>query len=61
VWLVARGGSIAARGFVHETRERRLSDLAPTIRVLLGLDRDPHPLAGFPIAALFEGPSVATL
>jgi predicted AlkP superfamily pyrophosphatase or phosphodiesterase len=51
VWLVAKGGTVPRNGFVPSSRHR-LADIAPTIRVLLGLTEDGHPLAGRPIAEL---------
>lgn len=44
VWLVATGPSIEARGFVLSSHERHLADIAPTLRILLGLtpDRERH-------------------
>jgi hypothetical protein len=36
-WLVATGTGIRARGWVNAPVERRLSDIAPTIRTLAGL------------------------
>jgi hypothetical protein len=46
VWLVAAGAGIAARGYVRAPTERRLADLAPTVRRLLGLPPDTAPGAG---------------
>jgi hypothetical protein len=37
VWLFASGPRVRARGAVQSPRERHLSDLAPTLRVVLGL------------------------
>ncbi|CAN5295147.1 hypothetical protein BH09MYX1_BH09MYX1_05620 [soil metagenome] len=37
VWLVAKGAGIAARGPVADASERTLSNVAPTIRALLGV------------------------
>jgi hypothetical protein len=37
VWLVAAGGDVAGRGLVAASRRHTLSDLAPTIRALLGI------------------------
>jgi hypothetical protein len=55
VWLVAAGGTVAARGFVWSSRPHHLADLAPTLRVLLGLPADTAPTAGAPIEELFPG------
>jgi hypothetical protein len=46
VWLVAAGAGIAARGLVHTPTERRLADLAPTLRHLLGVPPDETAGAG---------------
>jgi hypothetical protein len=53
VWLVASGPRIAARGWIASPRDRALADVAPTLRLLLGLraDRDAH--AGRPLDELF--------
>jgi len=41
VWMVARGGSVPALGYVRSPEERHLADIAPTIRSLAGLpERD---------------------
>lgn len=37
VWLMATGGGVPALGFVDSPRERRLADIDPTIRSLVGL------------------------
>jgi hypothetical protein len=50
-WLIAAGGNIPSRGIVRG-QEHRLRDIAPTIRVLLGLPPDGAPAAGRPIDAL---------
>jgi len=52
VWLVASGSAIPVRGLVHAPQERRLADLAPTIRPLLGLPRDFGSSAGEPLSEL---------
>jgi len=46
VWLVAAGAGIAARGYVHAPTQRRLADIAPTLRRLIGLPDDTSPGAG---------------
>ncbi len=53
VWLVAAGGLIPARGAVSSPATRRLADIAPTVRKLLGLPADRSPGAGNAIAELF--------
>jgi hypothetical protein len=37
VWLLAFGGPVHAQGFVEGPRPRRLADIAPTIRQVVGL------------------------
>ena len=37
VWLVAGGGDVTVRGVVTSQRRHTLSDIAPTVRALLGL------------------------
>ncbi|HSQ63222.1 MAG TPA: alkaline phosphatase family protein [Polyangiaceae bacterium] len=51
VWLVAKGGGIAARGLLDEPLHH-LADIAPTIRCLLGMPRLETPDAGEAIASL---------
>lgn len=51
-WLVAAGGPIPARGFVSSRTSRRLRDVAPTLRVLLGLEADRASDAGSAIDEL---------
>ncbi len=46
VWLVARGAGIAAKGYVQAPTERRLADVVPTVRKLVGLPEDTSPGAG---------------
>jgi hypothetical protein len=53
VWLVAKGGAIARNGFVSSS-PHRLADIAPTVRVLLGLPADADRRAGQPITELLE-------
>ena len=38
VWLMAFGGAVPPRGAAVTSRERRLADVAPTIRALLGME-----------------------
>jgi arylsulfatase A-like enzyme len=60
VWLVASGPRFAARGSIHSAHERRLADVAPTLRVVLGLPPDSTFASGHVIDELFEPePSVA--
>jgi arylsulfatase A-like enzyme len=49
VWLMAFGGPVHARGFVRAPFARRLSDIAPTIRQVVGLPVDQSASAGTPI------------
>jgi len=46
VWLVASGSEIAKGATVAPRSDRRLADIAPTLRYLLGMPADHHPLAG---------------
>lgn len=50
VWLVALGAGIAARGDVRSPAPRTLSDVAPTIRRLMGLSD--RPSSGAPLVEL---------
>jgi len=52
IWLVAKGGAVPARGYVASPVARRLADVAPTIRQLLGLPGVPAPGAGAPLGEL---------
>jgi hypothetical protein len=56
VWLVAAGAGVSARGFVRSERPHRLADLAPTVRLLLGLPQDDAPSGGSPLHELFVEP-----
>lgn len=51
VWLVAKGAGIDARGPI-DVKLRHLSDIAPTIRCVLGMPRIVAPGAGEPIPGL---------
>jgi hypothetical protein len=51
-WLVAAGARIAPRGVVRDAGPRRLADLAPTLRLYLGLGADDSPRAGVPMPEL---------
>lgn len=53
VWMVAAGPKFRARGTVASFTERRLSDIAPTMRRVLGLTPDGSERAGRPIEELF--------
>jgi hypothetical protein len=44
VWLVAGGGDLRTHGLVAAARRHTLSDLAPTVRALLGLPSDGEPI-----------------
>lgn len=52
VWLVASGSAIPARGWVAARAPRYLADVAPTLRVILGLRPDSGQSAGTPMAEL---------
>ena len=52
VWLMALGGPVRARGFVQGPFGRRLADVAPTIRQVVGLPFDDAPGAGTPLIEL---------
>jgi Metalloenzyme superfamily len=52
VWLLALGGPVHARGFVQGPFERRLADVAPTIRQVVGLPSDHADGAGTPMIEL---------
>ncbi len=52
VWLLALGGPVRARGFVQGPHSRRLSDVAPTIRQVVGLPLDEAVGAGAPMFEL---------
>ena len=53
VWMVAAGPHVRARGMVASLTERRLSDIAPTMRRVMGLTPDASERAGRPIEELF--------
>jgi Metalloenzyme superfamily len=46
VWMIAAGGPIRARGLVRPLGQRRLADIAPTVRAILGLPADASARAG---------------
>jgi len=52
VWLVAAGSAIRAAGMVSAPQERRLADLAPTVRTIAGLPRDTEQNAGSTLTEL---------
>jgi Metalloenzyme superfamily len=52
VWLIAAGTAVRATGFVTAPSQRRLADLAPTVRQIAGLPRDLDPEAGMPLSEL---------
>jgi len=54
VWLIAAGSAVRASGFVAARRQRRLADLAPTVRQIAGLPRDLDPEAGMPLIELLR-------
>jgi Metalloenzyme superfamily len=53
VWMVAAGPRFLARGPVASSQPRHLADIAPTLRVVLGLPPDSSERAGTPIEELF--------
>jgi hypothetical protein len=58
VWLVASGSALGARGFVSAPSERRLADLAPTMREIAHLPRDTNLAAGAPLFELLGAASL---
>jgi hypothetical protein len=58
VWLVASGSALGARGFVTAPSERRLADLAPTMREIAHLPRDMDTTAGEPLSELLASTSL---
>jgi hypothetical protein len=52
VWLVAAGSAIRARGRVAGRAPRYLADVAPTLRIILGLRADGAQSAGSPLTEL---------
>jgi hypothetical protein len=61
VWLVAAGGDVRARGLVSASRHHTLSDIAPTVRTLLGIATDPRDLREEPRAAASPIPEIVTI
>jgi bisphosphoglycerate-independent phosphoglycerate mutase (AlkP superfamily) len=45
VWLVAAGDDVRGHGLVAASRRHTLSDLAPTVRTLLGIGGEGTPIA----------------
>jgi hypothetical protein len=58
VWLIASGSVVEARGFVAAPSERRLADLAPTMREIAHLPRDTDLSAGAPLVELLGAASL---
>lgn len=54
VWLVATGSALGTGGFLAAPSERRLADLAPTVREIAGLPSDLDPTAGTPLDELLR-------
>jgi hypothetical protein len=52
IWLAAMGSGIGARGNVVLTRSRNLADIAPTLRLLLGLFSQSGPNQGHALSEL---------
>ncbi len=55
-WLIARGTGIVDHGYVSAPSPRRLADIAPTLRRLLGLKADEGASAGTPMVELLSAP-----
>ena len=58
-FVIAFGGRVGSRGVVCPTRDVTLADIAPTIRVLVGLRADTSPDAGRPIEEIVGAPTSA--
>ena len=54
VWLVASGSALRTGGLLAAPSERRLADLAPTMREIAGLPKDHDPAAGTPLIELLR-------
>jgi arylsulfatase A-like enzyme len=52
VWMFAAGGAVPAVGFADTSRVIHLADIAPTIRLLMGLAADGSAGAGTPVVEL---------
>src|SRR5262249_15284244 len=61
VWLFAAGPAFALRGKVASPEEHRLADVAPTLRVVLGLSPTSATHAGHPMTELLEPPYPSAL
>lgn len=55
-WLLAAGAGIPVRGAIPLIEQRRLADIAPTIRVLLGLPAVEGEGAGQPLGPILQAP-----
>jgi hypothetical protein len=53
VWMVAAGPRFSARGAVLSPQPRRLADVAPTLRIVLGLPPDTSERSGAALEELF--------
>jgi hypothetical protein len=53
-WLIARGAGIVDGGYVSAPEPRRLADIAPTVRRILGLRADEGKSAGTPMVELLS-------
>jgi hypothetical protein len=61
VWMVASGPRFSARGSIASPRPRHLADIAPTLRLVLGLAPDKSERAGEELTELLAGdPRVPT-
>jgi hypothetical protein len=58
-FVIAFGARVATRGVVCPSRDVTLADIAPTIRVLVGLRPDTSPDAGRPIEEIVGVPAAA--
>jgi hypothetical protein len=54
VWLVATGSALGTGGILAAPSERRLADLAPTVREIAGLPSDLDAAAGTPLDELLR-------
>jgi arylsulfatase A-like enzyme len=54
VWMVASGPRFTARGHVVSPHPRRLADITPTLRVVMGLPPDNSERSGAPLDELFD-------
>ena len=58
-FVIAFGARVASRGVACPSRDVTLADIAPTIRVLVGLRPDTSPDAGRPIEEIVGAPAAA--